>query len=162
VPPRRFAPVGPRKISRAIRKTFGINQTATELGSFAEWLTGWAWDHFATFTFDERWGDTGPSPDRCMSHTKGWLHDLPHSPGYFVCVERGAFGRCHSHALIQPGRGGAHVSSRDLSERWKYGRDNIRDFDAKSGAGFYVSKYIVKAPELWDIDRLDYFPQRTL
>jgi hypothetical protein len=151
-------------VSRIVRTTYGIERTGTagELEAFGKWLTGWSWDHFATLTFDERWGEAGPSADRCLSITQGWLQSLPYNPGFFVCVERGGHGRNHSHALIQPGCGNAHVPSRELSERWKFGRDHIRDFDARAGAGWYVSKYILKSPEHWFVDRLANFVQRML
>lgn len=109
------------------------------------------WDQFATLTFDSRWGEGGPHPDRVLALTIGWLERLFHGPRYYICVERGRYGRTHSHALLGRGSAGAPIDPRALSPAWKFGRDQIRRFDPALGATHYVAKYLTKSPDHWAI-----------
>ena len=121
----------------------------------ARWLASEAfeWDAFATLTFGERFGATGPSPERCLHHARRWLDSLPHRPSWFLAVETGRFGRTHAHALL--GSGDAVVPRTALWRSWhrRYGRARIEPIRPLSGenAAFYVAKYLTKAPELWDL-----------
>jgi len=121
-----------------------------ELG---EWLALKDWDCWCTWTFDARFGDTGPSPDRCLYHTRRWIENLPgRSYGYFVAVERGRGGRVHSHGLLAIPRG-CSPKRKSIWHSWKnhYGRSRVLPYDPDRGAAYYVAKYITKEPLHWDI-----------
>jgi len=121
--------------------------------SLGEWLEGFEWHCWCTWTFDARFGDTGPSPDRCLYHTRRWVEHIPGPPtGYFIAVERGFGGRIHSHGLLRladvptPKRKSLWASWRGL-----YGRCAVLPYDSERGAAYYVAKYITKEPLGWDI-----------
>lgn len=121
-----------------------------------DWLHGFPWSCWATFTFDGRWGDTGPSPDRCMYHTRRWVEALPGPPvGYFLAVERGSFGRVHSHGLLSLPRG-MEPTRKSLWHSWKnrFGRCRVLPYNPDLGAAYYVAKYVTKEPLHWDIGSL--------
>ena len=126
------------------------------LQELGDWLGGFAWTGWGTFTFGPRFGDTGPSGDRAMFHWRRWIERLPAGarPGYFVCVERGRGGRTHLHALVRSSRG---VTRKSLWRSWfkRFGRCSILPYDVELGASHYVTKYLVKAPDLWDVESLE-------
>jgi len=126
-------------------------QAAFSVRAMATFLDGWAWSQFATLTFDARWSDpAGPKADSAFSICRNWIEALPHHPGFYLCIERGSFGRTHGHALLGFGAGGVEVSNRDIGERWRLGRDQIRTFDRERGTRHYLTKYIHKSPDVWD------------
>ena len=125
----------------------------SSLGSF---LSTFQWDCWCTWTFDARFGHTGPSPDRCLYHTRRWIEHLPGPmPGYFIAVEKGTGGRVHSHGLLRfkdkfaPRR-------KSLHQGWqkRFGRNRILPYRSDLGAAYYVAKYITKEPLHWDIGPL--------
>ena len=141
-----------------------------EAQALGEWLSSdrFEWETFATLTFDQRWGPTGPSPDRCLYHVRRWLRSLAHKPRWFLAVERGTQGaRVHAHALIGPGR----VSGDDSESRWapgvpgeplrrelwavwkkRFGRARFEPINEQISCAHYCAKYLVKAPLHWDMD----------
>lgn len=127
------------------------------------WLEQWPWDAWGTFTFDARFGEDGPSLYRGAHHFEKWARHLPHRPGYFYAVERGSRGgRTHVHALLQRGHWPSGVPRLATWRSWfhRFGRCEILPygFDRRgepvSGAEFYLTKYLTKAPLTWDLDRL--------
>lgn len=124
--------------------------------ALGEWLQGFPWDCWCTWTFDARFGVDGPSPGRCLYHTRRWIEHLPGPPcAYFIAVERGFGGRVHSHGLLRlpdpptPRR-------KDLWRSWfeRYGRNRVLPYDRERGAAYYIAKYITKEPLGWDVGGL--------
>lgn len=130
--------------------------SAEEMGRWLHEQGGWSW--FGTFTFDGRYGETGPHPDHALSHFRKWAdhhYQTRMLAGRaFVAVETGRLGRTHCHALCTAGDAAAGRYVR-LADSWRerYGRVQFRDFDPDRNAAFYVAKYVSKAPDLWDIIR---------
>jgi len=132
------------------RVAVSVERLQAELG---EWLSEFEWSCWCTWTFDERFGPSGPSPDRCLVHTRRFLEQLPGPDvGYFIAVERGTGGRVHSHGLLRFKDEWA-PSRKAVWHGWKtrYGRNRILPYDGDLGAAFYVAKYITKEPLGWDI-----------
>ena len=128
--------------------------------SLGRWLSTFRWDCWCTWTFDERFGPTGPSPDRCLYHTRRWVEHVPGAPvGYFVAVERGTGGRVHSHGLLRL-PDGFTPSRKSLWGSWRdrYGRSRVLPYDRERGAAYYVAKYITKEPLGWDVGGLSGTP----
>jgi len=128
-------------------------QTLDLVPSLGVWLSAFPWDCWCTWTFDARFGDDGPSPDRCLYHTRRWIEHLPGpATGYFVAVERGTGGRVHSHGLLRF-RDSWAPKRRSLWLSWKnrYGRCRVLPYNSALGATYYVAKYITKEPLHWDI-----------
>jgi len=123
------------------------------LGAMGEWLSKFEWDCWCTWTFDARFGDTGPSPDRCLYHTRRWVEHLPGpTPQYFIAVERGTGGRVHSHGLLRfPDRWAPKRKTLHASWKERYGRNRFLPYDPTRGAAYYIAKYITKEPLHWDV-----------
>jgi len=131
----------------------GVAEVARLRSELGDWLTGFEWDCWCTWTFDARFGDTGPSPDRCLYHTRRWIEHLPGPrTGYFIAVERGTGGRVHSHGLIRL-PDGCTPKRNSLWRSWKqrYGRCSVLHYNRDRGAAYYVAKYITKEPLGWDL-----------
>lgn len=121
--------------------------------ALGNWLNEFEWDCWCTWTFDARFGDTGPSPDRCLFHSRNWIERLPGpATGYFVAVERGTGGRVHSHGLLRLPNG-ITPKRKSLWASWylRYGRCLVLRYDNDRGAAYYVAKYITKEPLHWDL-----------
>lgn len=136
--------------------------------ALGEWLNNFAWSHWATFTFrvgcpedcliehshEGGWGLLGPSPSGASGHLHRFLDVLPRAPGYFYCVERGPWGgRCHGHALLKTRRAAMENTGKGIDLAWgkRFGRCQLRPYDAERGAAYYCGKYITKGPLLWDL-----------
>lgn len=121
--------------------------------SLGRWLSDFEWSCWCTWTFDARFGDSGPSPDRCLYHTRRWVEHIPGpATAYFIAVERGTGGRVHSHGLLRF-RDSWAPTRKALFSSWRkrYGRNRILPYDRDLGAAFYVAKYITKEPLHWDL-----------
>lgn len=123
----------------------------------ANWLYGppgnpFEWDSWCTFTFGEKFGPDGPSPDRALYHFRNFREQTcPRAP-CFAAVETGRIGgRAHLHALWR-------LSPLPRSAVWRawfkrYGRAELKPYDLTRGmdAAYYISKYLTKAPLHWNI-----------
>ncbi len=124
------------------------------------WLDEMPWSHWATFTFGEPWGESGPTPQGANRHIARFLEAQPGWPGYFYCIEAGRLGRVHGHALLRFDQLGIRELGFDAGEgtfaRWRkrYGRAQVRTYDPELGAAYYCSKYLTKSPLHWDVGRL--------
>lgn len=136
-----------------------------EQSALGRWLETFRWESWGTFTFDARFGLDGPSLERAGYHFRGWLNAHSHRPGAFYAVERGSgSGRAHVHALIGPGSRGLGPAveplRRELWGAWfnRFGRAEILPYGKDrrgrdvSGAEFYLTKYLTKAPLHWGIE----------
>lgn len=150
-----------------------VSQQAARAGALGIWLEGFVWEAWATFTFGgtrydrvlqkevPKWGPDGPSLDRAEYHFSRWVNGQPDRPGFFYAVERGsASGRSHVHALIAPT--GSNLLQPKRSSRWRswhrrFGRAEIlpygfdRSGRVVSGAEWYLTKYLTKAPLRWKV-----------
>jgi hypothetical protein len=104
------------------------------------WLEESDWDSFATLTY---------ATDRTVAGARRSIDAWTTRCGInrvFWVTERGErFGRVHHHALIRWGFARS-FESRSLDE-WENTRGFVRaeDYDAKLGAGHYLTKYVKKA-----------------
>ncbi len=130
------------------------------LRELGDWLgdpdrIGFGWGAWGTFTFGDKFGPTGPSPDRAMHHWWRWMGSRELAGcGYFAAVEKGSGGRVHLHALLRQAYGrGDSIPRKALWRSWfnRYGRCQILPYDAELGAVHYITKYLIKSPELWDL-----------
>ena len=133
-----------------------------DLGRWLDTLTDW--DAWATLTFRTPspegaarripgWPGSGPSPDRAAYHYRSWITGLGRGAPTptFYAVEKGRGGRVHLHALL--GLGDGSVTRKSLWRSWftRYGRCQLQRFDPALGATHYITKYLTKSPEHWDI-----------
>jgi len=139
---------------------------------FGEWLAGFRWTAWGTFTFrpgcprycplehehKRGWGGDGPSPQRAFHHFGRFIDTLKGPRvGVFYCVERGGIGgRSHCHALLRIDAGPMEVTRKGVDHAWgdRYGRCQIRAYDSELGAVHYLTKYLTKEPLLWDVGAL--------
>lgn len=123
----------------------------------AHWLRGpvadpYPWDAWCTFTFGLAFGLDGPSPDRAWYHFRRWRSSTCRRAACFAAVETGSQGgRAHIHALMR-------LENLPRSAAWRswfrrFGRAELQPYDPSRGldASLYISKYLTKAPEHWDI-----------
>jgi len=138
------------RAQRAYDQVINCHELRRNLG---RWLSEFEWSCWCTWTFDARFGDTGPSPDRCLHHTRRWIEQLPGpSVGYFVATESGRLGRVHSHGLLRL-PDGTTPARKSLWRSWftRYGRCRVLPYNPRLGATHYVAKYITKEPLGWDL-----------
>jgi len=99
------------------------------------------------------WPGAGPSPDRAAHHFGTWLTQLGRArPGTcFSAVEQGGGGRVHLHALL--GGEGGTINRRALWRSWfqRFGICQLLPFVEAKGATHYITKYLTKSPEHWQI-----------
>jgi len=152
------------------KRRIGRNEgSASPVEALGEWLNGFHWTHWATFTFrpgcprdcpqehhcKSGWGSDGPSTSRARHHTERFLNTLPGPRlGYFYCVERGGIGgRAHAHALLSIEPVAMGVTGKSIDHAWgsRFGRCQLRSYDPELGAAHYCGKYITKAPLSWDV-----------
>ena len=69
---------------------------------------------------------------------------------YFYAVESNVSGHPHLHALVA---GSAHLTVRQLAQRWEAGFSRILVYDATKGAAFYVSKSLLDGCDDYDVSR---------
>jgi hypothetical protein len=132
------------------------------LGAWGEWLSSWRWDWFVTLTYDQkRKGPQGRgSHDRVGwslsdRHWHEWLGQAVGDSAGSASILPSVYwvrGRepnpwrygTHFHALI--GGVPTGTSRRDAWAAWfhPHGRALIEPYDPRQGAGYYVSKYVVK------------------
>ena len=104
------------------------------------------WEAFATWTWDGRWGDTGPSPRRAVELVEEFLVEMDIAYCWW-CIERGKLGRVHAHGLLN-GQGslGFEVQRNELWQAWfhRFGRNRVEPIDDSMPVSYYISKYVVK------------------
>lgn len=110
----------------------------------AEWLNGFNWDWWATFTFRYEC-----SP---YSAKKSFVRSFdPAGIDYFYASEwcKGHYG-VHVHALMGNCYGIRRLTTMD---KWfkRYGIARIYPYDQRLGARYYVCKYILKSVADWDM-----------
>ncbi|MBA7554900.1 hypothetical protein ES705_47539 [subsurface metagenome] len=110
----------------------------------ADWLNGFNWDWWATFTFRY--------PCMPYSAKKSFIRFVKGAGiDYFYASEWcGDYHGVHIHALMSNCEGIRRLTTMD---KWyeKYGIARIWPYDERRGARFYVCKYIVKSVADWDM-----------
>jgi hypothetical protein len=115
--------------------------------SLADWLDGFNWTYFGTFTFRK----PIMNPLVAKSHFEAFLK--PFKANFFCAVERFYLGHeCHLHALIF-----SDAKARDLWRVWfsRYGRARVLSFEPSRGAAYYLTKYVTKELCDWDFSFRD-------
>jgi hypothetical protein len=119
-------------------------------GELARWLTLYSWDWFATLTFSQKQFRVRPALAwRVLESYLGELAAWTDSGGgcfrAFAAQEFGAEGdNAHFHLLV-----GGLLPDTFARSWWKFwkeglGRARIDAYDPALGAGYYVSKYLLK------------------
>ena len=137
----------------------GPAATRESFAHFVQSLGDWEW--FATLTFDDERiaqagvpGWTRPGWGFGDRATRQWLDGDNGHRRWARFREANDRGGWHFHALVA---GVSGVSRRDAWQEWfdRHGLARVLPFDPKRGAGFYVSKYVVKdeGEIAWQIER---------
>jgi hypothetical protein len=99
------------------------------------WLGSKQWTHFGTLTLTHE-----GTAEALKRQFKRWIRRLEQRSqgrvGWFVAIERSPGGLLHAHALVH----GAALSVTDLRKAWPAGRIDLREYDARLGAVYYVTK----------------------
>lgn len=141
--------------------TTSYNQVKFLRNAWVSLLNRYNWDWFATLTFEEL-----PSTYTAHNKLKRWLSALEKQEkrkiGYYKVMEFTRLGVPHFHLLM---------GNLDGVRRDKYwsiwfrdnGRARILPYNFKLGAGYYLTKYVVKDEytnaENWEISGLEYLNQ---
>jgi len=130
-----------------------IAQNTDLVKDFSAWLSTFEWTAYCTLTFRR------PMRQGALRCGRAWVRWIANRYGEaraFLAEEHHADGeRLHLHALI-------HIADGDLVDltpwwRWwwtKFGRCEVRRYQARRGAAGYCSKYILKEAQdrgSWDL-----------
>lgn len=111
----------------------------------AEWLNGFDWDWWATFTFRYACNP--------YSAKKSFVRNFQgQGIDYFYASEWcGDYHGVHIHALMGNCYG---IRRLTIMDKWfkRYGIARVLPYDRGKGARFYVCKYIVKQVADWDME----------
>ena len=132
--------------------------------AWVDLLNRYNWDWFATLTFR-----SPPTTYTANNRLRRWLNTIQREEkrniGYYKGMEFTRLGVPHFHLLM---------GNLDGVRREKYwglwfrqnGRGRILPYDAKLGAGYYLTKYVVKdrysRTEHWEVVGLEYLGQLCL
>lgn len=111
--------------------------------AWVDLLSRYNWDWFATLTFRDL-----PKSYTAINRTKKWLTAIKkqekRSISYFMCMEwTKVQNRPHTHLLIGNLEGVRRDKWWSTWYTW-YGRARILPYDKGLGAGYYLTKYVVK------------------
>lgn len=151
--------------NRTIDKRNRFNRQVNPLRlAWVDLLNRYNWDWFATLTFRDL-----PKSFAAVNQVKKWLtaiqKDEKRAIGYFMATEWFKTRECpHFHLLM----GNLEDVRRD--KWWQvwftwYGRNRILPYDKEKGAGYYLTKYVIKEENdsaLFTIKGLEYVNQLTL
>jgi len=129
--------------------------------AWVDLLGRYNWDWFATLTFR-----SPPTTYTANNRLRRWLNTIQREEkrniGYYKGMEFTRLGVPHFHLLMGNLDG---VRREKYWEVWfrENGRARILPYDSKLGAGYYLTKYVVKDEyiniEGWDIRGVDYLNQ---
>jgi len=132
-----------------------------------EWtifLNSFNWDWFATLTFKNP-----PKTYTAINQVKRWLRALQREEkrkiGYYLCMELTKAGVPHFHLLMGNLQG---VRRDKWWKKWfeRCGRARILPFEKNKGAGYYLTKYVLKdeytSAGLWEVENLELLKQGVL
>lgn len=129
---------------RTIDKCNTFNRQVNPLRlAWVDLLNRYEWSWFTTLTFRDL-----PKTYTAINRTKKWLKAIKKAErrplSYFMCMEWTRIqNRPHTHLLM----GGLEDIRRD--KWWStwytwYGRARILPYDSRLGAGYYLTKYVIK------------------
>jgi len=132
--------------------------------AWVDLLNRYNWDWFATLTFKDL-----PKTYTAHNRVKRWLNILEREEkrkiGYYKAMEFTRQGVPHFHLLMGNLEGVRRDKYWDLWFTWN-GRARILPYEPNLGAGYYLTKYIVKdeysCTEQWEIIGLEYVNQLYL
>lgn len=141
--------------------TTSYNQVKSLRNTWVSLLNRYNWDWFVTLTFKDL-----PTTYTAHNRLRRWLVTLARQEkrriGYYMAMEFTKVGVPHFHLLM----GNLNGVRRD--KYWKSwfrdnGRARILPYNSKLGAGYYLTKYVIKDEytncENWEIQGLDYLLQ---
>ena len=150
------------QVKRSIDKcNTSYDQVNPLRNAWVKLLNRYNWDWFATLTFNHL-----PKTYTAHNRLNRWLNTLERQEkrkiGYYKAMEFTRLGVPHFHLLM----GNLEGVRRDKYwEVWfrENGRARILPYDPKLGAGYYLTKYVVKDEysnkENWEIKGLEYLNQ---
>ena len=104
------------------------------------------WSTFATWTWDERFGELGPTPEFAVRMIEKFMQQCDVEAWY--CLEHGKIGgRLHAHGLLAQHKGlGLQVHRRSLWYQWfkRFGRNRLEPITESLPVAYYVAKYSLK------------------
>lgn len=129
--------------------------------SWVDFLNRFNWDWFATLTFKGL-----PKTYTAKNKVVHWLRTIEKQEkrniGYYKAMEFTKSGIPHFHLLMGNLDGVRRDKYWGLWFEWN-GRARILPYDSKLGAGFYLTKYVVKDEYTkdtnWEIRNLEYLKQ---
>lgn len=141
--------------------TTSYNQVKSLRNTWVSFLKCYNWDWFATLTFK-----SFPTTYTAQNKLKRWLRAIESQEkrkiGYYKAMEFTKVGVPHFHLLM----GNLDGVRRDKYwESWfrENGRARILPYNSKLGAGYYLTKYVVKDEytnvENWEIQGVEYLNQ---
>lgn len=149
------------KNKRLTNFTTSYNQVKSLRNTWVSFLNRYNWDWFATLTFKDF-----PGTYTAHNKLKRWLKAIEGQEkrkiGYYKAMEFTRAGVPHFHLLM----GNLDGVRRD--KYWKLwfsrnGRARILPYNFKLGAGYYLTKYVVKDEytnvENWEIEGVQYLNQ---
>lgn len=137
--------------------TTSYNQVKSLRKTWVSLLNRYNWDWFVTLTFEGL-----PTTYTAQNRLKRWLVTLKRQEkrniGYYKAMEFTRLGVPHFHLLM------GNLGGVRRDKYWKLwfsqnGRARILPYDSKLGAGYYLTKYVLKDEytnsENWDISGLE-------
>jgi len=110
---------------------------------FGEWLSGFEWDYFGTFTFGHPRRSSGITPV-----IRWWSYMAANCPSVYArAFVADEFDRDHSRVHVHALLHSDPVAVQDrLWGSWRkhWGRERILRFDPGKGAAWYCAKYLLK------------------
>jgi len=150
-----------------MRTTHYGNKYTTSLEIRQAWvnfLNKFVWDWFATLTFADP-----PKTYTAENKLNAWIKAIEREEkrkiGYFKAMEFTKQGVPHFHLLM------GNLQGVERSKYWglwfsKNGRARILPYNSKLGAGYYLTKYVVKEDCCnavnWEVRGLEYMRQLVL
>lgn len=126
--------------------------------ALVSFLGEFKWDWYVTLTFENV-----SKTFTAWNNVNRWLENLQKGEkrriGYYIVMELTEQGAPHLHLLM------GNLSGVRTGKWWtlwyeKYGRAKIQEYDPKKGAGYYLTKNIVRDAcnntESWDLEGLEY------
>lgn len=116
------------------------------VSGWGDYLRGFAWAHFATFTSEWR-----KSPTTLLRDVRAYVRSVErivqHRVGWFAAVEEDDAGWGHVHALIS---GTERLTTDRLAQQWRSGFARVRCYDPSRRGAHYVVKQIELHTHDWE------------
>lgn len=114
--------------------------------ALGEWLSGFHWDYFATYTFR-----TPHSKFGALGHTRRHIREQGVGGAVLFAEPFTWRDDYHVHSLERLEGLGLDDYMGKLSAAQRLGRCRIERYDSELGATYYVAKYLTKGKVEWEI-----------